>query len=305
MDSPVANFHSLSSVNPQDLSLEGDFIFFHGCALDERGELAISFGGDRAQRALVKYDIETMSLSVDDVSSSADVSSDLFKRFRNDLPVVLEATTLGFAELFSTVRALIDIGTQRIEILYVEPLEYAKTKGADQYALSDRIKGYLPIPNSIVDLNSDDLEAGVFFLGFESERLDRALEEHQMITTKDIKVVFGIPAFQPGWELNSIVPHLTRLTEQGRIEMAYCAANDPEAAFECLEATRASLSYGKNMFVAPIGTKPCGIASAVFASIYPDQVGLLFDHPTRKSKRSEGSSLWHRYSVTFRPSALI
>ncbi|WP_141133407.1 hypothetical protein [Pseudomonas segetis] len=277
--------------------MDDKFVFIHGSALDERGELAISFGDANAQRVLVQYDIETMALSVDNTTASADVGSDLFRHFTAGQLVVLEATTLGFAELFSTIRALIDIGLKRIEIIYVEPLEYTKPKGADQYALSDRIKGYLPIPNSIVDLTSDDLEAGVFFLGFESERLERALEEHQMITTKDIKVVFGIPAFQPGWELNSIVPHLTRLSEQGRIEMAYCAANDPEAAFECLETTRTSLGYGKSMFIAPIGTKPCGIASAVFASIYPEQVGLLFDHPTRKSKRSEGSSLWHRYSV--------
>ncbi len=298
MKPSIAAFNSHSSPNPRDLLLEDDFIFIHGCALDERGELALSFGQPNSQSILVQYDIEKMSLSVNNSVASADVSSDLFREFADGRPVVLEATTLGFAELFSTIRALIDIGTKNIEIIYVEPLEYAKSKGADQYALSDRIKGYLPIPNSIVDLTSDDLEAGVFFLGFESERLERALEEHQMITTKDIKVVFGIPAFQPGWELNSIVPHLNRLSEQGQIEMAYCAANDPEAAFECLEATRASLGHGKSMFVAPIGTKPCGIASAVFASIYPEQVGLLFDHPTRRSKRSEGSSLWHRYSIS-------
>ncbi|MAX93587.1 MAG: hypothetical protein CMK99_23120 [Pseudomonas sp.] len=297
MSISIVNFHSRSSLNPMDLLLDDDFVFIHGTALDERGELAISFGDTTAQRVLVQYDIEKMSLTVDETTASADVGSDLFRHLTAGLPIVLEATTLGFAELFSTIRALIDIGLKRIEIIYVEPLEYTKPKGADQYALSDRIKGYLPIPNSVVDLTSDDLEAGVFFLGFESERLERALEEHQMISSKDIKVVFGIPAFQPGWELSSIVPHLTRLSEQGRIEMAYCAANDPEAAFECLESTRASLGYGKSMFVAPIGTKPCGIASAVFASIYPEQVGLLFDHPTRKSKRSEGSSLWHRYSI--------
>ncbi|HEJ2935018.1 hypothetical protein [Pseudomonas aeruginosa] len=297
MNPPLAIFYSRSSLTPQELLLGDDFILFHGCALDERGSLAISFGDASPRRVLVQYDIGTMSLSVDGVTISADSSSDLFRGFTEDQSVVLEATTLGFAELFSTIRALIDIGVKRVEVIYVEPLDYTKPKGADQYALSDLIKGYLPIPNSIVDLTSDDLEAGVFFLGFESERLERALEEHQMIATKDIKVVFGIPAFQPGWELNSIVPHLTRLSEQGRIEIAYCAANDPEAAFECLEATRASLGAGKSMFVAPIGTKPCGIASAVFASIYPDQVGLLFDHPKRKANRSEGASLWHRYSI--------
>ena len=80
--------------------------------------------------------------------------------------------------------------------------------------------------------------------------------------------------------------------------MDYCAANDPEAAFECLERTRAALSEDKRMFVAPIGPKPCGIASAIFASVYPEQAGLLFDHPRRKKKRSTGTDLWHRFTVT-------
>lgn len=297
MNLPSAQFYSRKSLTPEGLSLGDEVTLIHGTALDYRGNLAISLGGIKARRFQVEYNIDEMSLTVDGRTASADNSKDLFIGIVENTSVVIEATTLGFAELFSTIKALIDIGTTRIEVIYVEPEGYTRPNGTDQYALSDLIKGYLPIPNSIVDLTSDDLEAGVFFLGFESERLERALEEHQMIATKDIKVVFGIPAFQPGWELNSIVPHLNRLGEQGRIEIAYCSANDPEAAFDCLEATRESLEVGKRMFVAPIGTKPCGIASAVFASIYPEQVGLLFDHPKRKVNRSEGSSVWHRYSI--------
>lgn len=295
-----AQFYSRRAAAPEDLSLGDNIILIHGKALDYRGKQAISFGEQCAHRVEVEYNIDEMSLTVNNKTTSADNSKSLFSHLVDFDTIVLEATTLGFAELFSTIKALIELGKGRIEVIYVEPLDYTKPSGTDQYALSDLIKGYLPIPNSIVDLTSDDLEAGVFFLGFESERLERALEEHQMIATKDIKVVFGIPAFQPGWELNSIVPHLNRLSEQGRIEIAYCSANDPEAAFDCLETTRNSLESGKKMFVAPIGTKPCGVASAVFASIYPDQVGLLFDHPKKKDNRSEGSSIWHRYSISIK-----
>ena len=115
-----------------------------------------------------------------------------------------------------------------------------------------------------------------------------------MISAKDIKVVFGIPAFQPGWELNSIVPHL-ELIENCNVQ--YCAANDPSSAYDALEVTRTSLSIGNRMFVAPIGTKPCGVAAAIFASVYPNQVGLLYDHRKKKEKRSKGVSVWHRYSI--------
>jgi hypothetical protein len=297
---PKVSFYTRSSLSPSELDLGDNFVLLHGDQLDDRGELAISLGavGRGVDGALVRYDDDEMTLSVNGEKSSADSGAALFDKLPAGKPVVLEATTLGFAELFLSIRALMDRSVTRIEIIYVEPLDYTRRKGADQYALSDLIKGYKPIPNSIVDLNSDDLEAGVFFLGFESERLDRALEEHQMIAGKNIKVVFGIPAFQPGWELNSIVPHLSRLSEQGvSVEIAYCAANDPEAAFESLEAARDTLGDGKSMFVAPIGTKPCGIASAIFASLYPHQSGVIFDHPKKKDKRSEGSGLWHRYTI--------
>jgi hypothetical protein len=141
------------------------------------------------------------------------------------------------------------------------------------------------------------VEAGVFFLGYEPDRMARALTEYQMIATKSVKVVFGVPAFRAGWELNAIVPHLHMLSEQRDFDVAYCSANDPGSAFECLERTRNSLTAGAKMFIAPIGTKPCGIATAVFASLFPSETGIIFDHPRKKLKRSSGLNVWHRYVV--------
>jgi hypothetical protein len=212
--------------------------------------------------------------------------------------MVLEATTLGVSELFFIIKSLIDSQIDNFLIIYVEPQNYRRTTpAADSFALTELNVGYKPIPNAIVDLSGDDVEAGVFFLGFEPDRLERAFEEYQMISSKDLKLVFGIPAFQAGWELNSIVPHLEVIANH---TISYCAANDPSSAYDALEETRVSLKKGNKMFVAPIGTKPCGIASAIFASLYPSQVGLLYDHRTKKSKRSSGVSTWHRYSIKIR-----
>jgi hypothetical protein len=292
----TVRFHSLSSTNLAGLQISTDAVLLHGEAIDDRGTLAISAVGELGSRVQVLYDAEEMQLAFGDVTEDADNAEALLEGY--DLEkVVLEATSLDFAAMFSVINALVRQDVKRVDIVYAEPASYKRSTEANQFALSETIIGYKPIPHSIIDLTSDDLESGVFFLGFESERLDRALEEHQMISSKDIKVVFGLPAFHPGWELNSIIPHLPRLEEQRNLQIAYCSANDPEAAFECLEKTRDSLGVGKRMFVAPIGTKPCGIAAAVFASVYPDQVGLLFDHPRKRVKRSEGASLWHRFTI--------
>jgi hypothetical protein len=289
-------FFSLSGTSAADLHLPGDMVLLHGEELDERGESACGCAPKDA-RVMLSFGVEDMSLTVGNETKSSDLAVELLSGY-DWRRVFLEATTLGFAELFCAANALLSGGATTVNIIYVEPGEYTRvSKGADQFALSEPTRGYGAIPNAIVDLSGEEVEAGVFFLGFESERLDRALEEYQMITSKDVKLVFGIPAYHPGWELDAIIPHLPAL-EQHKLQLDYCSANDPEAAFECLERTRDTLGADRRMFVAPIGPKPCGIASAIFASVYPEQVGLLFDHPRRKQKRSTGVDLWHRFTVT-------
>jgi hypothetical protein len=289
-------FFSSSGTSASDINLPSDLILFHGEELDERGESACKVAAD-ASRVKLNFGVEDMSLTVGLETNSSDIAVDMFSQYYWR-KVFLEATTLGFAELFCAANALLLLGASTINIIYVEPGEYTRESyGADQFALSEPTRGYVAIPNAIVDLSSEEVEAGVFFLGFEPERLDRALEEYQMIANKEIKLIFGIPAFRVGWELDSIVPHLPAL-DQHKLQLDYCSANDPEAAFESLERTRKALSANKKMFVAPIGPKPAGIASAIFASLYPDQVGLLYDHPRRKQMRSRGVDRWHRFTVT-------
>lgn len=288
-------FFSVSGASAADLQLPDDMVLLHGEELDERGESACGCAPKDA-RVMLNFDVDDMSLTVGNITKPSDLAVELLRAY-DGRKIFLEATTLGFAELFCAANALLTGGATIINIIYVEPAEYTRvSKGADQFALSEPTRGYSAIPNAIVDLSGEEVEAGVFFLGFESERLDRALEEYQMITSKDVKLVFGIPAYHPGWELDAIIPHLPAL-EQHKLQLDYCSANDPESAFECLERTRDTLGADRRMFVAPIGPKPCGIASAIFASVYPAQVGLLFDHPRRKQKRSSGVDLWHRFTV--------
>ncbi|HBE90562.1 MAG TPA: hypothetical protein DDW41_05115 [Candidatus Andersenbacteria bacterium] len=292
-------FYTSSFTAPSELPLYQNSVLFHGDAVDDRGASAVGFvNGNIRSRIFVEYDYDNMTIKVGDKEISADRAAELFGPYVAGRNVVLESTTLGFSELFLIIRSLIDTGIKSFLIIYVEPQEYSRTKpGSDSFALSELNAGYKPIPRAVVDLAGEDVEAGVFFLGYEPERLERAFEEYQMLSSKDIKVVFGIPAFQPGWELNSIVPHL-EVIEHCNVQ--YCAANDPSSAYDALEVTLKSLSAGNKMFVAPIGTKPCGVAAALFASMNPEQVGLLYDHRKKKNKRSSGVSVWHRYAIKIR-----
>lgn len=297
MKPPVIFFHN-EYTDSNDILINEDSILLHGEIVDDRGSSAVNIKNPLiSERVLINYNCEEMLITVGKDTLTADKANELFIKYFSK-KIILEATTLGFPELFFAIKSLIDLKVNDFLIIYVEPEEYNRTDpSADSFALTELNSGYKPIPNAIIDLTGSEVEAGVFFLGYESDRLERAFEEYQMIASKDLKVVFGIPAFQPGWELNSIIPHLDII---GNISISYCAANDPSSAFDVLEETRLSLTKNNKMFVAPIGTKPCGIAAAIYSCIYPSQVGLLYDHRKKKAKRSEGTSISHRYAITIR-----
>jgi hypothetical protein len=295
-----AHFYCSSHADVAQLGLVDGSVVFHGDVVDERGQLTLDLGPSH-HKVPVSYNVQDMTITVAGETIGADVCEKVLAPYLEGRDIVLEATTLGFAELFCLTRALLASGKHIFQITYAEPARYNKPAGGgESYALSEIINGYAPIPHAVVDLSSEEVEAGVFFLGYEQERMARALEEYQMISSKLVKVVFGVPAFRAGWELNAIVPHLQVLSEQHGFEIAYCSANDPGSAFECLERTLNSLSNGARMFIAPIGTKPCGVATAVFASLFPAETGILYDHPKKKPKRSFGVHIWHKYVVRIR-----
>ncbi len=292
------NFLCTSKRSLDEISIPNNTVLFHGDALDTRGELALKIDSNaNIQKIFIKYDFNEMILTVAADTVNADDAYILLSPIIKNKNVILEATTLGFAELFCVVQCLISLKTESLKIIYTEPESYVPPEQDGSNRLSELIPGFHPIPHAVIDLTSQEVEAGVFFLGYESERIERALEDFQMIASKQIKLVFGLPAFKPGWELNAIVPHLSILKAHSAFEVAYCCASDPGSAFDALEKTRKSLSLGHKMFVSPIGPKPCGVASAIFASLYPEQVGLLFDHPKRKPKRTDGANVWHEYLI--------
>ena len=76
----------------------------------------------------------------------------------------------------------------------------------------------------------------------------------------------------------------------------FCGADNPAGAIEILSHVQTALAPGERMFVAPIGTKPHGIGSALFASANSG-VGIIYDHPNRTPKRSDSIASWHLFTV--------
>jgi hypothetical protein len=167
------------------------------------------------------------------------------------------------------------------------------------FELTDEFVGFKSIPEFVINLADPRPSRGVLFLGYEERRLDRILEDHQMINGDNCSVVFGVPAFWPGWEMNSFTKNLRVIRDKGiHPEIAFCGAENPLAAYEALRAVSSSLKADERMFIAPLGTKPHGIGAALFCA-EETTAGILYDHPKRRVGRTESATRWHLYEAEF------
>jgi len=249
------------------------------------------------------YRSDSFQLSLDGTVTDADDVDSLYAVLKNE-SLILEATTLGIAELLLMSRAAKRGGAAKLAFLYVEPLRYVgRTRGdllhRRDFELTEEFLGFKSIPEFVINLADPRPSRGVFFLGYEERRLDRAFEDHQMINGDNCTVVFGVPGFSPGWEMNSFSRNLRIIRDKGvRPEVAFCGAENPQAAYGLLHRVSSSLKTDERMFVAPLGTKPNGIGVALFCATHSN-IGVLYDHPRRKPGRTESVTQWHLYEAVF------
>lgn len=277
-----------------------------GKPLDDRGDRAVSFLKVRANRIVtVEYHADTFRLSLDGTEISAD-DLDTYAQTLKGNNAILECTTLGFVETFLTCRAIKSDGAREVTFLYVEPGNYTLREATFRrsrllhkrhFELSTEVPGYKAIPGATLIMTDRAPQRTVFFLGYEERRLSRALEDHQLIQPQKCSVVFGVPAFKPGWEMDAFANNIRVIKDRNlRCGVYFCGAENPASALGVLVRIASELASNERLFIGPIGTKPMGIGVALFASGRPD-VGILYDHPKRREKRSEGVGRWHRYDV--------
>jgi len=285
------------------LNLPDYNICFHGEAVDDRGKAAVHEIEGRAKTMIsLTYDPSNLDIWVSgDCVSVDELPKFLEKKLSGS--IVLETTTLGFVEILLCCRALHKLGFKTYDLLYVEPKRYRNPPKRHllrrrDFELSGNVPGYQAIPGSAILLGDRKPQKGVFFVGYEEARLRRAFEDLQMIQPSKSAIVFGIPAFKPGWEMDSIANNIAVIREQNvRGGIHFCGAENPVAVIEILTEIHASLGPDQRLFVSPIGTKPHGIGVAVFVSQHPE-IGVIYDHPKRTQGRSEKMAHWHLFSVT-------
>ena len=273
-------------------------IGFHGALIDERSTAGVSFLKNRTISPIeLKYDASNFILEIGGKPFSEAAYQSYFASLKGKT-VILEATSLGFPEIFLVLSN--SIGAQ-ISILYCEPMSYRMNSyGFDSpspdYSLTTSFAGFFPIPDRFIDFGSETVKRGVLFLGFESSRIERLFEDFE-IDPNRMEVVVGLPPFQPGWELSTYSANIDVLMNRGvNNSLHYCTANNPKQVVERLIQIKAGLATNETLFVAPFGTKPHGVGAAIFCAQNPD-VAIVFDHPIRSQGRTENISAFHLFEL--------
>ncbi|MBA4016993.1 MAG: hypothetical protein C0483_07465 [Pirellula sp.] len=288
--------------NAGELTWQNWHLVLHGDAIDDRGTAVLQEVATRttSMRSIryrpddLKVDIDTNVVLVDELADSL--------RACVGGRVLLEATTLGLAEIVLCCKALRDLGQSEIDIIYVEPKNYHRPQRSvllrqRDFELSGEVPGYRAIPGSALLLSDRKPVRSVFFLGYEDARLRRAFEELQMVSPAKASVAIGVPAFKPGWEMDAMANNISVVREHNvRGGVHFCGAENPLAVVELLSEVYEGLEAGERLTLAPIGTKPHGIGVALFAATHND-VGIIYDHPRRTKGRSSEVGHWHLFTV--------
>lgn len=292
-------------VNPDELTFKPWDVAFIGYATDVRGTSSTEFLKNHSiSQVLIKYIAKDFLVQFDDDSfdkDDIDLKLDVYK----NKSVVIDATTLSFAEILIVSQSLKDLKCEKFSIIYVEPGGYNQKHHSQDilhrrdFELSEETIGYEAIPGHSLLLTSDISQKVVFICGFESERIDRAMEDSE-IDSNSCCTIFGVPAFIPGWEMNSFDNNISVLKERklnGGIN--FCGATNPLSVLQKLNLIYQGLEETDQMFVVPLGTKPMNIGACLFLLGKPkDRVAVLYDHPQEMKNKGLLVSDWHLFNIT-------
>jgi hypothetical protein len=274
---------------------------FHGESLDHRGDTSVNFLKENSKNVYkIIYTPSEFTVQINEEIIQKDDLDDFFEKMTWE-SVVIDSTTVGFVELLLIAKYAIS-KCPTFEILYLQPEHYKKKDSSTilrsrEFDITSETPGYQAIPGFSTLLQNDDSNHFVFIAGYEPIRLDRAFEDYQMITSENCDIVFGLPAYKPGWENNAFANNISVLTNRRIVgEVKYCGALNPLAVYSLLHEIRKSLDHNTNLVISPIGPKPLGIGAALFIATRSG-VSVLYDHPINKEARTEKIAKWIFYKI--------
>lgn len=276
---------------------------FYGDIIDERCRASIQHIKSVSKQGFkVTYTANQYTVSFNDNFCIVDDVDDSITEFgiTPDSKVLIDCTSLGVAEMLILIQSLYNIKCREFDVLYIEPHHYYKSSQnfleRRRFSLSKTTAGFIAIPGQALSFENND--KAVVLCGFEGERVGRAFEE-LALQGKNCQLIFGVPPYTIGWDMNSYSNHLSIIeTNNISTEFYYCAAANPLAVYEKLEIIYKGIEDEQKLFILPLGTKPMSLGACLF-KVYANKedISILYDHPVRCDNRSAKVVKWNLYRI--------
>lgn len=214
-------------------------------------------------------------------------------------PTYVDITGLRHHVWMPLLRAALESDVQT-NVVYVEPRDYQPSVNPTEgqiYDLSERIQGIEPIPGLASFSRVSDGMAFVPLLGFEGTRVAHILEQIQPSADR-VFPILGVPGFRAEYPFstylgNRVVLQQSNAWQQVRFADASC----PFSLYWALKKLSDEETQC-HMKIAPIGTKPHALGALLFVIGNTNQRELVYDHPVRKAKRTQGTARLLVYDVS-------
>lgn len=186
-------------------------------------------------------------------------------------------------------------------VLYVEPNSYKvhpSPASENIFDLSVKFEGSAPLPG-FACLSAPPDESKCLFvapLGFEGNRPERLLLD--LDPPPKVIPVVGVPGFKMEYPAFTIGCNRNFLIGYNcSSELRLARASCPFELFNELSDIRKNYP-DYYMYLALVGTKPHALGAVLYSIANPDTTEILFDHPVRRKKRTDGISLIHIYNLS-------
>jgi hypothetical protein len=187
---------------------------------------------------------------------------------------------------------------KRVFGLYTEPIQYKTLAGPlfeETFDLTEEFIPFKALPGFVRAYDRDKEKLLLVFMGFEGRRFLKVFEEVNP-KQRHTHAVFGIPAYQPGWQYLTLGSNQQAL-ETSRAVLHRAEANNPFDAYEIAQLVLDNYPDAQ-LILAPIGTKPHAVGSAIFASRHQETI-IAYDFPIKhKLFRTEGIGKSSVYNLT-------
>lgn len=262
-----------------------------GPNIDERCGYCLDYLNGKTKVYCVEYETNNFVLIINDARIQITELPDfIMNEGWSDDTIIIDATSVNVVELLFLIDAFQKTNIRRFEVLYAEPKNYdsqgTRPRNRRDFSLSVKYEGYKGVP--LYSKVTRDFDAKVFCCGYEAARIQNAIESLPIGTTETY-LLFGMPPFYVGWDMNAYYNHINFIVKENLQNIYYCGATNPLSVMLRLLDIYKTLQPDQNMFIAPVGTKPMSLAVCLFlVKMSPsNKCAILFDHPEKRAARSK------------------